>query len=319
MKISGRFNSFLFKGTYDVLQVIDLYKQIDGITHLEFNYPEHISPFPIGELKAHMGHLKVNGVATRFRNFFVDGEFTNPDAEKRKAALCLCKEAIDACKALGGTVVTVWLGFDGFDYIFQADYEQAWDTIIRSFREIADYAAEKDLRISIEYKPFDPRSFSFIDSIGLTLLAINEIGRENVGTTVDICHVMMKHESPAFSFALAASRGRLFGLHLNDGYNVMDSGLVFGSVNYIQALELVYYLKKYKYDGTIFFDTFPVREDAVRELQMNIKMFRFVSDTIDEIGLERISKVCSLHDGISSQELVYEMLAHKNNFKEKEK
>jgi xylose isomerase len=94
----------------------------------------------------------------------------------------------------------------------------------------------------------------------------------------------------------------------------MDSGLVFGSVNYIQALELVYYLKKYHYDGALFFDTFPTREDAAKELAMNIKMFNLISDTIDDIGLEHIEQVCDKHDGIGSNELIFEMLTHKKHY-----
>jgi xylose isomerase len=47
MNFSGRINSFIFKGNYDVLKTIDQYREIDGVTHLEFNYPEHISPYSI--------------------------------------------------------------------------------------------------------------------------------------------------------------------------------------------------------------------------------------------------------------------------------
>ena len=314
MKISGRFNSFLFKKNYTVIQAIERFKQIEGFTHLEFNYPEHISTYSLDEIKKHIGHLKVNGVATRFRDQFIFGEFTNPKEEKREAALDLCKEAVNVCKELGGTVVTIWLDFDGFDYAFQADYEKAWNLIIDSFRQISDYAAKFNILVSIEYKPFEPRAYSFIDGIGLTLLAVNETNRENIGVTVDVCHAMMKKESPAFSLTLAASRKKLFGIHLNDGYGTIDNGLVFGMVNYAQALELVYVIKKYQYDGVIYFDTFPVREDTEREIEMNIKMFRSISSTIEEIGLERIAKVCDLHDGIKSQELILEMLTHKSTF-----
>jgi xylose isomerase len=312
MYFAGRFNSFLLKKSYDIYQTIDQLQKIDGITHLEFNYPEHVSPYPLDELKSCMGPLKVNGVAVRFREPFTDGEFTNPDPQKREDALALCLRAVDACKYMRGSVLTVWLGFDGFDYPFQVDYEKAWDFIIRSFREAADYAAARGIRLSIEYKPFDPRAYSLVDGIGLSLLAVEEIGRDNVGITVDICHAMMKNENPAFSIAMAARRGRLFGVHLNDGYRHMDNGLAFGVINYIQALELVYYLKKYQYNGVVFFDTFPVREDTVKELEMNIKMFRLVSDTIDKTGPERIARVCDSHDGIKAQELILEMLTHKN-------
>ena len=65
MKFSGRMNSFIFKGKYDLLQTIDEYRKMEGITHLEFNYPEHVVGYDLDEIKKHMGDLKVNGVALR--------------------------------------------------------------------------------------------------------------------------------------------------------------------------------------------------------------------------------------------------------------
>ena len=49
---------------------------------------------------------------------------------------------------------------------------------------------------------------------------VNEINRENIGITLDYCHMLMKHENPAYWASILASRGKLFGVHLNDGYGV---------------------------------------------------------------------------------------------------
>jgi hypothetical protein len=38
-----------------------------------------------------------------------------------------------------------------------------------------------------------------------------------------------------------------------------------------------------------------------------------MADIIDEIGLDYINHVCDMHDGISAQKLVFEMLTHKNH------
>lgn len=67
--------------------------------------------------------------------------------------------------------------------------------MIDAFRELADYAP--DMKYSIEYKPFEPRNFSMVDSTGMTLLLIKEIDRPNVGCTLDFCHMLMKRDSPA--------------------------------------------------------------------------------------------------------------------------
>lgn len=307
MNFAGRMNSILFQNeTKDLFYAIESFKKIKGITHLEFNYPEHLAPYAIEDIKKEIAPLQVNGVATRFRSPFIHGEFTNPNPETSRAAVELCKEAIDACRDLGGKVVTVWLGFDGFDYPFQMNYEKKWNEIIRSFQEVADYGS--DLKISIEYKPFEPRNYSMIDGIGLTLLAIDEIDRPNVGVTLDLCHLLMKKESPAYALTLASRKNKLFGLHLNDGYRDMDSGMIFGSVNIPQSLEFIYYLKKYAYDGVVFFDTFPVRENAEAEIALNIKSFELLESKIASYGLENFEKVINKQDGISAQELILNLL-----------
>ena len=308
MKFAGRMNSFIHKGDMDIFQTIETYHTVKGITHLEFNYPEHVKPYDMQRLLDAVGDMKVNGVATRFKEHFAAGEFTNPSGTISEEAVQLCKEAADACKRLGGEVLTVWLGFDGFDYPFQLDYEGKWKGLIRSFQMVADYAMEQGVKVSIEYKPFEPRAFSMLDGIGLTLMAIQEIDRPNVGVTLDFCHMLMKHESPAFSLALAASRGKLYGLHMNDGYRMMDNGLIFGSVHLPQALEFVYYLKKYHYEGVVFFDSFPFREDTRAEVELNVEMFNQMCAMIDRVGMDAIAEIVSKQDGIESQKLILQML-----------
>lgn len=307
MKFAGRMNSFIFKGNYNLLETIEKYRSMPDVTHLEFNYPEHFQEYDIEELKKAIGDMKVNGVATRFKVPFVNGEFTNTDEKVRREAIDLCKGAVDACRAIGGKVVTIWQAYDGYDYPFQVAYETAWKQMIEAFREIADYGS--DLKISIEYKPFEPRNYAMLDSIGTVMLALKEIGRENMGVTLDFCHMLMKHDNPAYAMMLAAREGRLFGLHMNDGYSSMDSGLIFGSVNLSQCIEFVYYLKKYNYDGVVFFDSFPVREDAEKEITANINTFKKISDLIDRVGMDQFEAVISKNDGVVSQQFLMDILA----------
>lgn len=306
MKFAGRVNSLGFQSHETVLQIVESYKKVPGMTHLEFNYPEHFKDLDLKVLKEAIGTMKVNGVATRFKAPFVAGEFTNASEKVRRDAVQLCKDAIDACRYIGGDFLTVWQAYDGFDYPFQIDYERAWKLQIEAFQEICDYG--KDLKISIEYKPFEPRSYALLDSIGTTLLAVKEINRTNIGVTLDFCHMLMKHDCPANALALAAKDGKLYGLHMNDGHGFMDNGLIFGTVNAAQALEFVYYLNKYKYDNVVFFDTFPVRENATEEIAANIEMFNSMNSAVNKVGLDKIEATLALQDGIASQKLILELL-----------
>jgi xylose isomerase len=305
MNYAGRFNSFIFKGG-DVYDAIEEYKKMDGITHLEFNYPEHIVGYDLEELKKAIAPLKVNGFAMRWRKEWLDGDFTNPNEELRRKAIQMAKDAADTCRELGGSVITLWFENDGFDYPFQMDYEESWGKLVEGIREVADYAP--DMKISVEYKPFEERDFAMVDSAGMTLYLIHDVDRDNVGCTLDFCHMLMKHDNPAFGLALAASKGKLFGLHMNDGYGWKDSGLIFGSVNFAQAAEFIYYLERYHYDGVVFFDTFPIREESRAECQANINAFELIQAKVEREGIDRISEIVARHDGISAQKLVLDML-----------
>ena len=101
MNYAGRMNSFIFKGQ-NVFDAIAAYRKMNGITHLEFNYPEHIEGYDIDEIRKAMGPLKVNGFAIRWRNLWKNGNFTNPDPELRRQAIDVTKEGIDICRELGG-------------------------------------------------------------------------------------------------------------------------------------------------------------------------------------------------------------------------
>ena len=311
-KYAGRFNSFVFKNA-TVYDAIDSYRNMKGITHLEFNYPEHFTNYDIDEIIRRKGHLGVNGLAVRWRGSdFKPGNFTNENSQTRDKVIAMCHDAVDVCRKLDGSVVTLWLENDGFDYPFQMNYERGFYQIVDGVREVADYAAgspgKKEIKISIEYKPYEERNFAMIDSTGMVMYLLSEIGRENVGCTLDFCHMLMKHDNPSYGIALAARKNKLFGLHMNEGYGWQDSGMIFGSVSPVLAMEFIYYLRLYDYQGVVFFDTFPIREDPFQETQANIDAFEKINALVDKIGMDEIGRVISSKDGVQVSRLVLDML-----------
>ena len=50
------------------------------------------------------------------------GAFTNPEQGREAGGHRLTKRGIDAARAMGADLMTIWLGQDGFDYDFQLDY-----------------------------------------------------------------------------------------------------------------------------------------------------------------------------------------------------
>jgi xylose isomerase len=308
MKTATRINSFLPKFDNDLGRIFEEFNRI-GLTHVDLNYPEHTTEFSPVEMKTLLdkNSLKANGVALRFRDEFINGELGNTDIHISEKAVQLCKEAADYCREIEGEVITIWLGFDGFDYSFQINYEKVWEQIKNCFVEVADYAP--DLKISIEYKPFQPRAYAFVDSLGVAMSMMSEANRENIGITLDYCHMLMKHENPAYGASILGGRKKLFGVHLNDGYGLNDDGLMIGTSSLIKTFEFLYYIKLHNYDHAIYFDTFPVIEDPVAECESNLKMIQRIDEKIDQIGMEKIGSIIAKNSGVKVSELVLEILS----------
>jgi xylose isomerase len=262
---------------------------VDGLNAVDFNYPDHFEDSSTAELKAFTqdNDIHLNGLAMRYYTdpAFKLGGFTNPDAKVRRAAIDITKRGIDALAELDGTLMTLWLGQDGFDYSFQVSYQQMWDDTLEALSEICDH--NRNIDISLEYKPNEPRSYSLMPDVGSNLLALSELNRANTGITLDFAHVLYAEEMPAHAAAMVGRFSRLLGVHLNDGYGKRDDGLMIGSVHPVQTVELFVEMNRLGYDSTIYFDTFPDLSglDPVAEATVNVAMankLKSVADTLTD-------------------------------------
>ena len=161
---------------------------VKGLTNLDLNFPDHAEKNLNNIVKSVKDNgLEINGFAMRYYTnpAFKLGAFTNPDKKVRQEAIDLTKKGIDAARETGCDLMTIWLGQDGYDYGFQVDYKKIWQDEIDGIREIALY--DKECQISIEYKPNEPRAYSLLANLPLTLLAIKEINLPNIGITLEFC------------------------------------------------------------------------------------------------------------------------------------
>ncbi len=245
-----------------------------GLTCADLNFPDHFSNLEVEKLKEFLSQndIKINGLAMRYYTLpqFKLGAFTNPDKAVRQLAIDETKKGIDLAASLNCETMTLWMGQDGLDYSFQADFSKMWDDTITAMQELADH--NQNINISIEYKPNEPRAFSLMPDVATTLLALAEINRANTGVTLDFAHVLYADEMPAFAANLINRKSKLLGVHLNDGYGKWDNGLMVGSVHPIQTLELLVELLGCHYNGAIYFDTFPDHSglDPIEESKENI-------------------------------------------------
>ena len=133
-RFATRLNSFSSKpeafwpaghGKPTPLELAARASKVAGLTDVDLNYPDHLGPDPraTGDAIRNLG-LAVNGLAMRYYSnpAFKIGAFTNPDPAVRREAIDLTKRGVDAAREAGCNLMTLWLGQDGFDYAFQADY-----------------------------------------------------------------------------------------------------------------------------------------------------------------------------------------------------
>lgn len=257
-RYAARLNAFKTESG-SVADMIGRAANVPGLDAADLNYPDHFErhdPKQLSDLLGGHG-MALNGLAMRYYTnpAFKIGAFTNPDPAVRRDAVDLTKRGVDALAAMGGRLMTLWMGQDGFDYPFQIDYGRAWDETIAAIDEVA--AHNRDVDIAIEYKPNEPRAYALMPDIGTTLLAVREVGAENLGVTLDFAHVLYADEMPAHAAVLVDRHSKLLGVHLNDGYGKRDDGLIAGSIHPVQTLELFMVLDRIGYDGVIYFDTFP--------------------------------------------------------------
>jgi xylose isomerase len=291
------------------LDLVERAATVPGLSAVDFNYPDHLDGVTARELRGRLDGLGLglNGFAMRYYSDpgFKQGALSHPDPAVRRKALDLTLQGLDALAEAGGDLMTLWLGQDGFDYPFQADYGAQWDACLESLRVVA--AHNPALDISLEYKPNEPRAFSLLPDAATTLLMLADLGAANTGVTLDFAHVLYADEMPAYAATLIARRSRLLGVHLNDSYAKRDDGLVAGSVHPIQTVELLWVLDRLGYANAIYFDTFPdaVGLDPVEECAANIGAVEGMARVLDRLrGDPGLSEAVTQGDAVRSQRIV---------------
>lgn len=289
-RLADRFT--VYHEAKDLRGKIEEAARVRGVDGLEIFYPAEFTDERIGELK---DLLKVHGleIAALLADLtsetkWIRGSFTSRDDALRREAIERTKRTMDVCKELECDKVNLWLGHDGYDYVFQADYIKAWDWLIKGIRECAEHRS--DIRISLEYKPKEPRTHFFMGTVGKALLIAEEVGSKNVGVTIDVGHALYAGENPAESAVLLNRYGRLFHTHINDNYRDWDHDMIVATVNPWDTLELFYWLKRVDYDGWITLDIYPYREDVTGACEQSIENMKAVMKLLEKIGVEELDE-----------------------------
>lgn len=317
MKIANRLNSFKDEKYHLIndpkLRLEYLFKKavkLKGITHVDLNYPDHFQYHTVKEIKDFFSKYKIgiNGTAIRFYSYqeFQHGAFSNPQKEIREFAIQETKKIIDITEQLGASVVTIWPGQDGYEVPFQINYEEVWNYEVVAFKKICKH--NSNIKISLEYKPHEPRINGFFYSGGITLDFISDVGEKNLGVTIDLAHSLASNEKTALILSRILQKKLLFGIHINDGYGKNDDGLPLGSVNFITLLECMYLLRKFNYNGVLYIDSDPKLINATTEFNLNVKTLKKIKKKLSQPFISQIEKTQKKQSIAEAIKLLHKLL-----------
>lgn len=289
-RLASRLNSFLAPGgLHSVADAIRAQASIPGLDAVEINLPQHLRRTLEPAIAAALAEsgLRLTGVNLRFDDpAFAAGAFCHPVPATRDHAIDTARQAMEFAARHGADHVVLWMEADGAAAPFALDHDRAWQAEVEGVRRVAEH--DPAIRVSIEYKPAERGGGPFVPlvrSMGETLLLAAEVGLPNVGVTLDLCHALIAGENPTAAASLALARGRLFGVHLNDGHGQRDDGLPVASVDPWRTLELLVRLRRAGYPGTLYFDTFPSADAAAAECAANVATLRRCESLLDATGI----------------------------------
>jgi sugar phosphate isomerase/epimerase len=288
----------------------ELFERVAGIEHVEGvelvgNW--HITDKNVKQIKDNLDRTGLKLVSIIPDHFgemkWGKGAFSSKDAAIRKEAVNSTKSMMDAAAELGGDLVSLWPGQDGYDYYFQADYMEERSWFEEGVKECCQH--RKDVRVAIEYKPKEPRNRSYPSNVSSTLLMVNEINEENCGVTIDYGHAMVAYENVAESVAMLKKYGnKLFHLHMNDNYGYWDDDMITGSIHTIPYLEFLYWLKVTNYEGWISMDQYPYREDGQKAVNESIQWLVTLNKVMNRMDENEARRVIKLGDATESSKML---------------
>jgi xylose isomerase len=225
------------------------------------------------------------------------GSISNPDPLIRVQAKQMIKDAMKAAKQLHVKTVNLWMGQEGFDYPFEADYSNLWLLIQNGLTECAK--SQPEIELCIEYKRMEPRARNIPNSATQALLFAINSGCDNLKVTIDIGHAILGGENPSQSLTLLKDFNKLGHIHINDNYADWDWDMVAGVNHWWQLVEFCYHLQEINFDQYVVLDIFPYRQSAKAASELSIKGFKKAWKLAEKLDRRMVTEAHKNQDALT--------------------
>ncbi|MDD3153754.1 MAG: sugar phosphate isomerase/epimerase [Victivallaceae bacterium] len=235
------------------------------------------------------------------------GSLSAPKRETRMEALAHVDEVVNFCREQNCPMLTLWLGQDGYDYLFQSDYLAAHNDLTDALRCICQ--KYPDITVALEYKIKEPRTHNYISTVGMAALLCKEVAMKNCKVILDFGHALLGYENPAESVAILKRSGDLLcHIHINDNYRLWDDDMIVGSVHTLEYLEFFYWLRRTGYSGWMTIDQFPYREDGRDAVAESAAWLDDLESKIDSLNFDQVESILKEKNAVKSSQFMRELL-----------
>jgi D-psicose/D-tagatose/L-ribulose 3-epimerase len=215
--------------------------------------------------------------------FGPDRNLCSSDPAIRQNAKTYIRWLIDAAQALGSlTVAGPMYSAVGKAHLEDTDArKQEWNLAVEGVREMADYAADKGVRLALE--PLNRFETDMINTAAQGLAFIQDVGRDNVGLHLDTFHMHLEEKSSPEAIRLAGQK--IYHFHACEN----DRGIPgTGQVHWEEIAEA---LKETGYNGPVVIESFTAE---VKEIASAVCIWREIAPSQDAIAQQGLPFLKSL-------------------------
>jgi xylose isomerase len=278
--------------------------RIEGCDGVEIVYPYEVSDPKETKALLKKYNLKTAAVNVNVKAEpeFRNGGLTSNNKTIRDKAVRFIKEAKDFAEAAGADKVTCCPLGDGYEFVFQYDYAKAWKHLVETFGRAGSYKTK--IPLFIEYKPSETRGRCFVDTAAKALCLLNDMQVKDMGVTLDFGHSTYGNENPAEALVLLAESPYPYYIHINDNDGRWDWDYFCGTKHFLEYVEFLYYLKKYRYRDYLTSDTSPTRWDIKGTFEANSRISNKIWKKLEEVDGGKIAHLMAKGDYLETWKFI---------------
>lgn len=262
--------------------------QVKGAKGVEIVYPYELQDVKAVKTALQDHNLGVAAVNVNIKGEpeFVSGSASVSSKAIRDKAVQFIREGLDVAAELGADKVTCCPLSDGYDYLFQMNYQEAWQNMVSTFKQGASH--RQDIHLFLEYKASETRVHCFLDSAARAVCMVRDINEPNLGVTVDFGHALIAGETAAESICLLQVSGIPYYIHINDNDRKGDWDLIPATRNLWDYLEMFFYLRAFNYNGWVTSDMSPTRLDQIAAFDRTLAATEKAIAIVNRLGTTKL-------------------------------